>query len=116
MIHKIAQFTSPIVRLLLLSTFALAASAQAETSTRQLSHLEPKAYDLDSRHSVLAVYQRVQTIAEHHCVANANLAAALTPAERACRDRVLNRLLDRLADPYLSYLHENPEARRLAKR
>ena len=80
------------------------------------SQLTPTTYELTSRSGVLRVYERVQAIAEHHCVANADLAKALSSKERACRDRVLAQLLGKLADPYLSYLHDNPEAQRLARR
>lgn len=94
----------------------LASTVQAVEPAPQTASIAPKVYDLNSRHGVLAVYQRVQTIAEQHCVANTDLAQPLTVKERSCRDRVLAQLLGKLADPYLSYLHENPEAQRLAER
>lgn len=101
---------------LVVLAFCFASSAQAGEPASQAAPTAPKVYDLNSRHGVLVVYQRVQTIAEQHCVANADLAQPLTSKERSCRNRVLALLLGKLADPYLSYLHENPEAQRLAER
>lgn len=100
----------------LLGSVGLLTLALCLSSTAQADSITPKVYDLDSRHGVLVVYQRVQTIAEQHCVANTDLAQPLSSKERACRNRVLAQLLGKLADPYLSYLHENPEAQRLAER
>lgn len=101
---------------LLILSLCLASTAHAVEPALQAASIAPKIYDLNSRHGVLAVYQRVQTIAEQHCVANTDLAQPLSSKERACRNRVLAQLLGKLADPYLSYLHENPEAQRLAER
>ncbi len=101
---------------LLVLLLCFASTVHAAEPVPQVTSIAPKVYDLNSRHGVLAVYQRVQTIAEQHCVANTDLAQPLNAAERSCRDRVLAQLLGKLADPYLSYLHENPEAQRLAER
>jgi UrcA family protein len=101
---------------LLIGALCFAPALHAAEPVSQTPPLDPKVYDLDSRHGVLVVYQRMQTIAEHHCVASSELAQALSTKEQACRERVLAQLLGKLADPYLSYLHENPEAQRLAKR
>lgn len=105
-----------LLKKLLISALCFAPALHAAEQVSPMPPLDPKIYDLDSRHGVLAVYQRMQTIAEHHCVANSELAQALSTKEQACRDRVLAQLLGKLADPYLSYLHENPDAQRLAKR
>ena len=101
---------------LLIMALCFAPVLQASEVVPQANSLDPKVHDLKSRQGVLVVYQRMQTIAEHHCVPNSDLAQALSSKERACRDRVLAQLLGKLADPYLSYLHENPEAQRIARR
>ncbi len=89
-------------------------SLAAESTAGQA--LAPVVHDLDTRRGVAAVYQRVQAIAEQNCVAHTQGDRALTAAQQACRDEVLSRLLGKLADPYLSYLHANPDELLVAQR
>ncbi len=105
--------------LLFAATVGLAPGAAAEQASLPSANapaLSPVVHTLDTPRGVAAVYQRVQTIAERSCVRVADIAAPLSAAERQCRNQVLEQLLSKLADPYLSYLHANPDELLVAQR
>ncbi len=68
-------------------------------------------HNLNTRAGVAAVYHRIRGIAVGHCTRSVEQAP-----DAQCVSQVMEQLLGRVADPYLSYLHENPEDTQIASR
>ncbi len=108
--HHIA-FIAALVVCFVTGFFGIQAVADTPDADVQMRYQQ---FDLDTRQGVQATYQRLLHIAYANC--DLDIAQIPSAAGKACVATLMTSLLDKVADPFLSYVHQYPEELALAQR